>query len=73
MCLRKDGSQNCAANANSLALIMDSTPDPVNSAHSVHRPVLQRLSAIWWGLGARLLFALGMIILLWATIAWAVR
>lgn len=47
---------------------MDSTPPPVSRPEA-----LPRLSAIWWGLGARLLLALGLIILLWAAIFWALR
>ncbi|MDO5058073.1 MAG: hypothetical protein Q4E06_12230 [Lautropia sp.] len=34
---------------------------------------LPRLSAIWWGLGARLALALCLVILLWAAIFWALR
>lgn len=34
---------------------------------------LPRLSAIWWGIGARLLLALALVGLVWLVIVWALQ
>ena len=34
---------------------------------------LPRLSAVWWGIGARLLLAVALTVLLWLVIRWALQ
>ncbi|WWT75411.1 hypothetical protein V8H18_03575 [Lautropia mirabilis] len=43
------------------------------AALSQNTTSLPRLSAVWWGIGARLLLAVALTVLLWLVIRWALQ